>query len=323
MTKIYNRTKDLLKRRKLRNDSTGAERILWEYIRKQQIHGLKFRRQYSIKGFVLDFYCPKLRIAIEVDGGYHNNKDVSDYDAARQRLLSSLEIKFIRFTNDEIFNNINKVIAKIKEETQTSLPLSKGKMSRALLGTEGVKPKGFTLIELVITIVLLGIIAATGANFIYPILNTFFAVPVQVRGQQIGDFMADDCIEGSPSSEGFRIMKNIVSASDASINYLLANSTSITLTWSSTTKKLTKTDLSGSYVLPKEFSNNDMSLDGQTAGVIFKYYDSSGNIISSPVATPANIKRIEMDWIIYTGSANIRKMEAKYLLNTGVQIKQF
>ena len=202
-------------------------------------------------------------------------------------------------------------------------PPGEGWPQAGVRATGSAQPKGFTLIELVVTIVILGIVGAAGASFFFPVLNMFFATPVQVRSQQIGNFIADECIEGHPSSEGFRIIKNIVSASDASINYLLADSSSITLSWSNATKKLTKTDPSGSYILPKEYSSNDMSLDGQTAGVIFKYYDSAGLVITSPVATPANIARIEMNWKIYTGSADIKRLEAKYLLNTGVAIKQF
>jgi len=114
MTKLYNRKKDTLKRQLLRARATKAEKILWERIRMKQIKGIKFRRQYSIIGFVLDFYSPELRLAIEIDGGYHQKADQIDYDKARQQLLESLEIKFLRFTNDEILCDISKVIYKIK-----------------------------------------------------------------------------------------------------------------------------------------------------------------------------------------------------------------
>ncbi len=186
-----------------------------------------------------------------------------------------------------------------------------------------LRVKGFTLIELIMVVVLLGIIGAAGASFFFPVLNTFFAVPSQIRGQQIGNLTADECIEGGPSSEGLRRMKNITAASDTSITYLLPNSSSVTLSWSNATKKLTKTDTSGSFVLPRQYPGNEMNLDGQSPGIIFRYYDAAGSVISSPVVSTIDIARIEMDWIIYTGSADIKKLEAKYLLNTGVMIKQF
>lgn len=93
---------------------TEAEKILWNNIGKKQLSNHKFRRQYSIKGFVIDFYCPILKLAIEIDGYYHLENDAIIYDRARQKLLESLGIKFLRFSNDEVFGNIDKVINQIK-----------------------------------------------------------------------------------------------------------------------------------------------------------------------------------------------------------------
>lgn len=95
---------------------TEAEKILWSKLRQKQIDGHKFRRQYSIMGFVVDFYCPELRLAIEVDGGYHQDKDQVDYDKARQQLLEALKIDFLRFTNNDIFIDIDLVVQKIRDQ---------------------------------------------------------------------------------------------------------------------------------------------------------------------------------------------------------------
>ena len=119
---------------------TEAEKILWAELRRRQIARCKFRRQYSIMGFVVDFYCPEKRLVIEVDGGYHRGKDQIDYDKARQALLEILNICFLRFTNDEVLNDLDLVTQKIRNQINSSLflPLNKGKMS-ATGGQKGLK----------------------------------------------------------------------------------------------------------------------------------------------------------------------------------------
>jgi very-short-patch-repair endonuclease len=133
MTKIYNRRKDREKRQILRKNMTEAEKILWAELRLKRIEGRKFRRQYSIMGFVVDFYCPEKRLAIEVDGGYHKKKDQVFYDKARQELLETLKIVFLRFTNKEVLTDLELVTQKIRDQINSSLslPLNKGKMSAA------------------------------------------------------------------------------------------------------------------------------------------------------------------------------------------------
>lgn len=120
MTKLYNRKCDLVKRRRLRNGMTEAENLLWDRIRKRKINGHKFRRQYSVGGFIIDFYSPDLKMAIEVDGGYHLEYDQKIYDEERQRILESIGIKILRFTNDEVFSDINHVVKEISKETSIS-----------------------------------------------------------------------------------------------------------------------------------------------------------------------------------------------------------
>ncbi|MEA3494092.1 MAG: endonuclease domain-containing protein [Candidatus Margulisiibacteriota bacterium] len=122
MTRLYNRKCDLGKRRRLRHSMTEAEKLLWDRIRKRKINGYKFRRQYSIGGFIIDFYSPDLKTAIEVDGGYHLEEDQKIYDKERQYIFESIGIKVLRFTNNEIFSDINQVVEKINKETSiTSL----------------------------------------------------------------------------------------------------------------------------------------------------------------------------------------------------------
>ena len=71
MTLHYNRTKENWRRKELRNNMTKAEKILWEYLKNKKLEGYKFRRQYSVDSFIIDFYCPKVKLGIEVDGEVH------------------------------------------------------------------------------------------------------------------------------------------------------------------------------------------------------------------------------------------------------------
>ncbi|KPJ65121.1 hypothetical protein AMJ44_10950 [candidate division WOR-1 bacterium DG_54_3] len=130
MTRLYNRKSDREKRRLLRKNMTEAERILWSHLRRRQLGSCKFRRQYSICGYVIDFYSPELRLAIEVDGGYHTEKDQIIYDKMRQYIIESLGIEFLRFTNNEIHSVMGEVVEQIHQKIAGVLPLNKGKMSR-------------------------------------------------------------------------------------------------------------------------------------------------------------------------------------------------
>ncbi|MCX6757892.1 MAG: endonuclease domain-containing protein [Candidatus Nomurabacteria bacterium] len=101
------------KARYLRKEATEAEKILWEELRKDKI-GITFRRQHPIDKFILDFYAPKIKLAIELDGEIH--KENQEYDKMRTEYLNSKNIKVIRFWNSEVENNLKKVLAKIKIE---------------------------------------------------------------------------------------------------------------------------------------------------------------------------------------------------------------
>lgn len=115
MTLTYNHPdlKDL--RKTLRKNQTKAEKIIWKYLRNKQLKGFKFFRQYSIDFYVLDFYCPKLKLAIEIDGPYHLESQILEHDEERQMDIESLDIKFLRFTNHEIYYDLDSVLEKIKK----------------------------------------------------------------------------------------------------------------------------------------------------------------------------------------------------------------
>ncbi|MFD1316118.1 endonuclease domain-containing protein [Namhaeicola litoreus] len=107
------------KRKFLRNNSTKAEIRLWQYVKNKQINGLKFRRQYSIYNFILDFYCPAKKIAIELDGEIHKNPISEQKDHQRDFLLEKLGIKVLRFENDMVFKNPEIIVNAILDHIKT------------------------------------------------------------------------------------------------------------------------------------------------------------------------------------------------------------
>lgn len=113
MKTIYNKKIFKERRRELRKNLTLSEKILWQCLNKKQINGQKFFRQYSVGPYIVDFYCPKTRLAIELDGESHLPKDQKAYDLERTRYLNGNNIKVMRFWNDEITNDIDFVLSKI------------------------------------------------------------------------------------------------------------------------------------------------------------------------------------------------------------------
>src|SRR5689334_23292238 len=116
MGKIYNRYNEREKRKFLRNNTTKAEELLWEELKNKKMMGYKFRRQFSIGSYVVDFYCPSLKLAIEVDGPAHNTPVAIEYDKNREEEIDNLKIKFLRFLNEEVYSNLNSVTERIRNE---------------------------------------------------------------------------------------------------------------------------------------------------------------------------------------------------------------
>ncbi|MDQ5971132.1 MAG: hypothetical protein QG566_78 [Patescibacteria group bacterium] len=119
MTILYNKSKNLGKRLFLRRNQTLQEIILWARLRRGQT-GYKFKRQYSVGPYVLDFYCSIKKLAIEIDGSQHiENKE---YDKERTKFLNNLGIRVLRFWNNEVNANIDGVVDKIMRELDSPSP---------------------------------------------------------------------------------------------------------------------------------------------------------------------------------------------------------
>ncbi|MGE4344377.1 MAG: DUF559 domain-containing protein [Geoalkalibacter sp.] len=99
--------------RDLRRNMTDAEQLLWRHLRGRQLNGSKFRRQHPVDRYVLDFYCAEARLAVEVDGGQHDDEKARIADAERSRFLNEQGIRVLRFWNHEVLSNITGVLESI------------------------------------------------------------------------------------------------------------------------------------------------------------------------------------------------------------------
>ena len=112
---LYNNDKLKQRRRELRKNQTDAEKILWQYLRRRSIEDFRFFRQYSIGPYILDFYCPKIRLAIEIDGGQHAEDKNIVKDEGRTKFLKKENILMLRFWNNEVREQKEAVAEKIKD----------------------------------------------------------------------------------------------------------------------------------------------------------------------------------------------------------------
>ena len=113
-----NNRPDLLEtRRQLRQAGEAAEAVLWTVIKNRKIDGFKFRRQFSIGPYIMDFYCPEAKLGIELDGAGHQTLDGVKYDKVRSDyLLREQGIRVIRFENRDLYYNLEGVVKEIEKE---------------------------------------------------------------------------------------------------------------------------------------------------------------------------------------------------------------
>ncbi len=125
---FYNAKPHIFEKAKmLRKNMTQAELKLWAKLKGKKMLGLRFRPQHPIDIFIADFYCHPLKLILEVDGGIHKSKEQKEYDIGREGELENWGMKVIRFTNEEIENEIDLVMKEIKricEKRKSELPQS-------------------------------------------------------------------------------------------------------------------------------------------------------------------------------------------------------
>lgn len=117
-TKIFNRATQKRLRQHLRNHRPEPEKILWRELRASQL-GFKFRRQHGIGKYIVDFYCSEKKLVVEIDGDSHYQNGQQRKDNDRDTFINSLEIKVLRFTNDEVMKNLEGVLEILLSELKT------------------------------------------------------------------------------------------------------------------------------------------------------------------------------------------------------------
>lgn len=121
MTVLLNTGKMKPIRRLLRYNQTEVESKLWQRLKDRQLNGLRFVRQFSVGRYILDFYCPKLRLCIELDVGQHSKPEAKGYDKERTEYLNSLRIKVIRFWNSEVIENLEGILEVIQKTCKSAM----------------------------------------------------------------------------------------------------------------------------------------------------------------------------------------------------------
>lgn len=116
MRKLFNLPTQKSVRQTLRNRMTVAEKKLWYYLKGSHLEGYKFRRQQGIGPYVVDFYCPQRRLAIEIDGDSHYQRGAAGRDYARQRFIEAQEIRVLRFTDNDVRESLSNILEIILKE---------------------------------------------------------------------------------------------------------------------------------------------------------------------------------------------------------------
>jgi len=106
----------------LRNHMTEAEQLLWNKLNHKQLNGYRFRRQHPINQFIVDFYCHRAKLVIELDGEIHLKEEVAERDQGREAMIRNFGIEILRFRNQDVKENIDKVLLAIKHKLSESAP---------------------------------------------------------------------------------------------------------------------------------------------------------------------------------------------------------
>lgn len=121
MTVLYNQKYLKQHRRDLRKRMTQSETLLWSRLRGGQ-SGVRFRRQYSVGNYIVDFCCPRLKFVVELDGITHQDEKVQDHDSRKEKYLSSRGFVVLRFSDNEVLENTDSVLDVIYQRCRSIEP---------------------------------------------------------------------------------------------------------------------------------------------------------------------------------------------------------
>ena len=113
--KLHDKPASKDNRKALRKNLTPAEAFLWKHLQSKKLNGRKFRRQHGIDNFIVDFYCSKENLIIELDGEVHMNTTAQEYDKIRAQHLENHGFTVLRFENKMVFENLSSVLQEIKD----------------------------------------------------------------------------------------------------------------------------------------------------------------------------------------------------------------
>lgn len=120
MDKLFNHKSQKLTRQNLRNRPTYSEKIIWRYLRGSNLGGYKFRRQQGIGPYVVDFYCPEAGLVLEIDGDSHYQSGAAKRDKVRQKFIEKMGIKVVRFTDNDVRDSLDEVLATVLQKLRTT-----------------------------------------------------------------------------------------------------------------------------------------------------------------------------------------------------------
>jgi very-short-patch-repair endonuclease len=139
---MRSQNKDLA--RAMRHELTWAEKTLWRELKNRKLAGLKFRRQQPLGPYILDFYCPDLKLVVELDGGQHDFPEARDYDLARTQFVETEGLRVLRFWNSQVRENLPWVLELIRREVNTPHlnPLPQGERTDGMKTSLALQGRG-------------------------------------------------------------------------------------------------------------------------------------------------------------------------------------
>ncbi len=186
------------------------------------------------------------------------------------------------------------------------------------------RKKSFSLIEVVITILVLTVIGATTAAFFMPMINLFFYSPSQLTVNNTAQELLNILIEGDNQAKGLRFTKSITSADKDDITFINQDNDTVRYRWDSLTNRIYRKINSQAETLVPSSYYGDITVKGEPSdSEVFQYYDATLSKLSVPVADETGIETIRIDLIFKAGSGNVKENKGKISVKAGVDIKQF